>query len=221
VKSAELLPQPVKPHAASAARRVSGWDAGAAAGASSPVQSEPHALAGNNVVAMPGRLQITAEHRALLDEHFNALAEMVRGPLRAKGEAQRDANTVYGLRRALNNPNQFEFYNLETKLQDGPENPTGRYYFAVRVDEPNVVRLGNSDVVHGHVSVARFPEKTIPGKDPPTPDVYFAGVMYFRGGRLVRVTNGSGHYRPPLWRIENLTQWVKRMLIGADIREGR
>jgi len=221
VKAAELLPKPVKPPVSSAARRGSESAAGAAAGASTSSQPEPQALAANNVVAMPSKLRITAEHRALLDQHVGHLAEMMRGPLRAKGTAQRDANKVFGLRRALHYPGQFEFYNLETQARDGPENPTGRYYFVVRVDEPNVVRLGDAELVHGHVSVARFPQRSIPEEEPAAPDVYYAGVMYFRGGRLLRVTNGSGHYLPPLERIENLTLWVKRMLEGADIRTGR
>lgn len=221
MKRAEPLPKPVKPHAASAARRAPESNAGAAAGPSTASQPRAQALTANNVVAMPGRLRITDEHRALLDQHFDHLAGMMRGPLRSKFGPQRDANRVYGLRRALRYPGQFEFYNLETQLQDGPENPTGRYYFVVRVDEPNVVRLGDSELVHGHTSVARFPQKSIPGEEPDAPDVYFAGVMYFGGGRLLRVTNGSGHYLPPLERIENLTLWVKRMLKGADIHRGR
>ncbi len=100
-------------------------------------------------------------------------------------------------------------YSLRNYITKELKVPDGLYIFIIAVDDPHTVFCARSirdsnyhwhDAVDGHTSIGcRKP-------------VRYAGALLFRRGELLRWTNASGHYLPPMDLRYLMVPYIKRLL---------
>ncbi|ECE0486494.1 RHS repeat-associated core domain-containing protein [Salmonella enterica subsp. enterica] len=143
-----------------------------------------------------------------------------RVPIRShtqRYQSPADDSLISSLELSTDESGSYSMRNLSTGDLSTPD---GTYLFVNRVDEPGIVRMAELETIDGHTSMTQLADSVALGCYQPV-DVYYAGEIVFDHGKLIRWTNGSGHYRPDEELSScNPIPWVRRLLPASKFTPG-